>query len=277
MEMWYIMLFVLGKDLMKRWKTLRDAFVRELRCVKKVETGVPASKKKKYVFYDHLSFLLPHVKGNENNSTNIPPVDNLQHDDIEHQQAVDDPEVNSNLHNTNAVNPKPSTAERKLRQDRVVGKTSIAKTLMNASQNITNLMQESIALQKADSNVEKISTDKTGNKAFLMSFVPLMDSLPPPVALDVRLQITELFRNATRMQSQSSCYSHGSSQSPTQMYTWDDMQMRNRPLSSTSTRNTPTPSGSINQQEDDISQCSNNDLFKLSDFVKFSVLRENDF
>ncbi|KAG8269684.1 uncharacterized protein LOC124366132 [Homalodisca vitripennis] len=35
-----------GKDMMKKWKTLRDNFVRELRILKKNETGAPATKKR---------------------------------------------------------------------------------------------------------------------------------------------------------------------------------------------------------------------------------------
>lgn len=59
-------------------------------------------------------------------------------------------------------------------------------------------MQESIELQKAERNLKK-STDKFDNKA-LMSFVPCMESLPLSSALDIRMKITEVFRDATTMQ-----------------------------------------------------------------------------
>lgn len=265
---------------MKRWKTLRDSFVREYRCVKKIETGVPAIKKKKYVFYDQLSFLLPHVKGNENTFTNIPPADDLQVEELEKQQAVDEPEVSDDHNDTNAVNP--SIAERKIRQDRVVGKTSLGKTLASASKNITTLMQESIALQKADINAGK-NNDKFGNKAFLMSFVPLMDSLPPYVALDVRMKITETFRDATRTQPQFNfdvnMQDYSRSSTPISSNS-DNMQMRNPSSSSTpcsSTHNTAIPSASLNNEEYmrlnyDINDNSNNEPFNISDYVKIGIM-----
>ncbi|XP_046683803.1 uncharacterized protein LOC124369766 isoform X2 [Homalodisca vitripennis] len=48
---------------MKKWKAIRDCFVRDHRSTTAAGTGQAASKKKKYIFYDQLLFLLPHVKG----------------------------------------------------------------------------------------------------------------------------------------------------------------------------------------------------------------------
>lgn len=58
---------------MKKWKAVRDSFVREHRLVTKNETGAPAKKKKKYVFYEQLLFLVPHVRRNERSTSNIAP------------------------------------------------------------------------------------------------------------------------------------------------------------------------------------------------------------
>lgn len=177
---------------MKKWKTLRDSFVRDFRLMKKTDTGVPASKKKKYVFYDQLSFLLPHVKGCENTASNIAPP--------EEQTAPLNEDDNGNVSEGNrdtvpprSSNPGSSSSvkERLQRQERMKKRPAVGLALASASKNITNIMQESLQIQKAS-----LETDKFGNKAFLLSFVPTMDNLPPHLAFDVRMQITEVFRNA---------------------------------------------------------------------------------
>ncbi|KAG8270464.1 hypothetical protein J6590_084978 [Homalodisca vitripennis] len=67
------------KELMKKWKAIRDCFVRDHRSTTAAGTGQAASKKKKYIFYDQLLFLLPHVKGNSNTGSNIASLHSHEH------------------------------------------------------------------------------------------------------------------------------------------------------------------------------------------------------
>lgn len=48
-----------GKELMKKWKAVRDLFVKDLRQQKTTSTGQPTLKKKCCICFDHLQFLLP--------------------------------------------------------------------------------------------------------------------------------------------------------------------------------------------------------------------------
>ena len=48
-------------------------------------TGQAASKRKRYVYYDQLLFLLPHVKGNLKTTSNIAPSAFQEHDEEETQ------------------------------------------------------------------------------------------------------------------------------------------------------------------------------------------------
>lgn len=174
---------------MKKWKTLRDNFVRDFRLMKKTKTGVPANKKK-YVFCDQLSFLLPHVKGSENTASNIAPPEeqtaSLNEDGNESEVNRDTvPPENSNQSSSSSVK------ERLQRQERLKKRSAVGLSLASTSKNLTSIMQESLQIQKAG-----LESDKFGNKAFLLSFVPTMDNFPPNLAFDVRMQITDVFRNA---------------------------------------------------------------------------------
>ncbi|RZF43978.1 hypothetical protein LSTR_LSTR015925 [Laodelphax striatellus] len=83
-----------------RWKSIRDAFVREVRYLKEAaKFGEPPAKKRKYIYYDQLSFLLPTV-GSRSNTTvnkihNFPPLHathflhNSSYDDSYSEEALD--------------------------------------------------------------------------------------------------------------------------------------------------------------------------------------------
>lgn len=260
---------------MKKWKTLRDNFVRELRIIKKNETGAPATKKKKYIFFDQLSFLLPYMKPNEKNVSNIPPPEHIIHEQEAEEtvqttnevEVEEDGRCNDNERVDSVLNS--SVVERQKRQERVSKRTNIDRTLTSASKNITSLMQESIAIQRANTSSAN-SVDKSGNKAFLMSLLPAMDSLSPLAAFDVRMKLTEVVRNAIVDQSRV----QDSVPVGNQM-----MDYSCTPLSmfsgQNSTSSTPTPSTSIIGGHDENSGCAtsseNTEPFNISDFVKFSV------
>ncbi|KAG8301715.1 hypothetical protein J6590_046842 [Homalodisca vitripennis] len=260
-----------GKDMMKKWKTLRDNFVRELRILKKNETGAPATKKKKYIFFDQLSFLTPYMKPNDKNVSNIPPLEHI----ISEQEAVETVETTNADDNDRADSVSNSSlVERQKRQERVSKRTNIERTLTSASKNITSLMQESIAIQRANTSSAN-SSDKSGNKAFLMSFLPVMDSLPPLAAFDVRMQLTEVFRNAIMNQTRV--------QEPVPVRTQMIDYTSASPLMFSglnSPYTTPTPTTpSIIGDYDENTECSNatssdntqNQPFNISEFVNFSV------
>lgn len=59
----------IAANLQRKWKSLRDSYNRELKILKKVETGEGASKKKKYIYFEQLSFLEPLAQQKETTST----------------------------------------------------------------------------------------------------------------------------------------------------------------------------------------------------------------
>lgn len=145
--------------------------------------------KKKYAYYDQLTFLIPHVKGNTRTSTNIPaedvPEEGLDETHGE-QSAVVDGIVNIPVVRQQSAS---DTAERQKRQTKAKSnRNDIAKTITSTSKSLTDILTQSIQMRK-----DEMTSDKYGNKAFLFSFVPLMDNLPPNVAIYARMKISELF------------------------------------------------------------------------------------
>ncbi|KAJ8878583.1 hypothetical protein PR048_019164 [Dryococelus australis] len=57
------------------------------------ETGVPATKKRKYIFYDHLLFLAPYIQGNDETAANIPPPQNTYRTESVKEENMDEPET----------------------------------------------------------------------------------------------------------------------------------------------------------------------------------------
>ncbi|GFN99242.1 calmodulin [Plakobranchus ocellatus] len=65
-----------SKEVQQRWANLRHSFLRELREQKKSKSGQAAKKRRKYMYFDELLFLLPTVEQRET-------VSNLQSEDEE--------------------------------------------------------------------------------------------------------------------------------------------------------------------------------------------------
>ena len=74
------LIFFPAKKLMKKWKAIRDSFVRCHRQMTQTETGKAANNKKLYMFYHQLHFLLLHVKRNTSTFSNISAPAGTQND-----------------------------------------------------------------------------------------------------------------------------------------------------------------------------------------------------
>lgn len=231
--------------------------------MKKTETGVPANKKK-YVFYDQLSFLLPHVKGSENTASNIAPPEEQT---ASLNEDGNESEVNRDTvppENSNQSSSSSSVKERLQRQERLKKRSAVGLSLASTSKNLTSIMQESLQIQKAG-----LESDKFGNKAFLLSFVPTKDNFPPNLAFDVRMQITDVFRNAIERASYTyiPCDTPGPSTGYSQSTSSSNVHQSSDPG-----RVTPA-SSYISDQSVDNPDCPslsdpNSQHFNLSDFIQ---------
>ncbi|CAH1966398.1 unnamed protein product [Acanthoscelides obtectus] len=79
----------IGKEIQKKWKNLKDCFARELAPQRKVKSGEPAKKRRKYIYFDLLLFLLPSMNDRPT-SSNTAPIentnDNIQEEDTPTQR-----------------------------------------------------------------------------------------------------------------------------------------------------------------------------------------------
>jgi len=51
-----------GLELQKRWKGLRDGYVKEVKNMKQIKSGSGASARSSYLYYGRLQFLQPTIK-----------------------------------------------------------------------------------------------------------------------------------------------------------------------------------------------------------------------
>lgn len=190
---------------MKKWKAIRDAFVKDHRKVTSVQTGQKASKQKRYVFYDQLQFLIPHVKGNTNTSSNIQlPITvsdyNQDANDTSKESPISkegeiteitDEPTRSEPGTSQVQFPPPDTInpskKRKIERSRQTMEQSVAAS----AKNLTQILGESLELKKQQ-HQKQHQTDKFGHAQFLSSFVPILDSLPLHAAMKARIEISEV-------------------------------------------------------------------------------------
>ncbi|GFV65397.1 hypothetical protein TNCV_2638271 [Trichonephila clavipes] len=60
---------------------------------------------------------------------------------------------------------------------------------------------------------QKKVTDKYGNRAFLLSFHPVMDSLPPSLYLEARMKIAKIFQEMSQLRNVNFTYLSSDEQS----------------------------------------------------------------
>lgn len=187
---------------MRKWKALRDNYVKELKEQKKVQTGVPAKKRKTYIFFEQLSFLATHVHKGERTTSNIGPPQILQENyELEHENT-ESAEIHDSVTETNQLGNVP---ERQNRQNTTTkNRTAIAKSIATTTKTLTDILAKSVEQQQ-----EERASDKYGNKSFLMSFLPVMDTLPMNVQMQARFKIAQIFNDYSYM-----CASTSSSPCP---------------------------------------------------------------
>lgn len=62
-----------GKEVQKRWKSLRDCFRREVAIQKKTPSGSGFNKRRKYMYFDQLQFLTPTLEQRQTTSSVVEP------------------------------------------------------------------------------------------------------------------------------------------------------------------------------------------------------------
>jgi hypothetical protein len=192
---------------MKKWKAIRDNFVRCNRQITQTETRMAANNKKQYTFYQQLQFLLPYTKGNTNTSSKISAPAATQKDAEGSQDTLDQTPKrtaeNNKIGVADTASPSNTAVSPNKRKRKNLDKHGSNKTASNeesiasSAKDLTSILIQSLALQKEQAYQEKErQADVYGHQAFLMSFVPALNSMPLQVAMEARLKIAEIVNSS---------------------------------------------------------------------------------
>lgn len=163
--------FFSGKEIQQRWTNLRTCFQRELKEQKKGISGQAAKKKRKYVYFDQLLFLVPVCEERETGSNLEPP---------ESCQAEEDPDTYSTCaEQTFRPPPVPLSNPRNERAK---------KSSKSYEQALLDILKE-----KAE-KAEEIDEDKN----FALSIVPALKRMPLDMKMEAKMEIMRVLHSFSR-------------------------------------------------------------------------------
>ena len=116
--------------LQKKWKGLRDSYVREVKKMKTLKSGSGAAKRRKYIFFDALSFLKP--------LTEKQFTESITDDTVQEESTADEP--------TNATTQPSTSFSRRTKARNQVHENELMKKL---SSHLT------VSVMKVDSMLNK--------------------------------------------------------------------------------------------------------------------------
>ncbi|GFR32197.1 hypothetical protein TNCT_647621 [Trichonephila clavata] len=90
---------------------------------------------------------------------------------------------------------------------------NIPKPLETADRANESSSSHSKSYSEAVPENQKKVTDKYGNRAFLLSFHPVMDSLPPSLYLEARMKIAKIFQEMSQLRNVNFTYPSSDEQS----------------------------------------------------------------
>lgn len=152
-------MFVIGKDVQKKWRSLRDSFKKELNLQKNTKSGQGKSNRRKYIYFEQLLFLEPTLEGRQMSGNYTAPMSNSS-EEQETPQSV-----------TKSTPKRPLTERPKKRK--------------------TPSYEESLLQILSDNKQEEIDEDKS----FLLSLLPSFKQLSPQQKLVVKTQYLQVMHN----------------------------------------------------------------------------------
>lgn len=166
-----------GKEIQNRWRNLRTCFRRELKKQKHGKSGQAATKRRKYVFFDQLLFLLPTLEDRPTVSECSPTNTN-----DENSGSEDDSEVVQEK-NTYYVDDGPTNIF-KAQKSLISGKSK-GKKNSNYEESLLNILKEK--------KEEEIDEDKS----FLLSLVPAFKKLTDIQKIDAKMEFLSTLKRFT--------------------------------------------------------------------------------
>ncbi|XP_039281497.1 uncharacterized protein LOC120350778 [Nilaparvata lugens] len=168
----------IGRDIQKKWKALRDAYLRSLR-TQIVKSGSGASKRRPYPYQQQMAFLRP-VMENRQTSGNMAPeeVGDVNAEEEEDDQQPDD------------LGPPP------------IKKPAGKPKKGNFETQLLEILKE----QSTPNPPPGPSDDNDDNKLFLLSLLPKMRQLSENASLQFRIQVMQCLQECySKSKMESNC------------------------------------------------------------------------
>lgn len=165
--------FVLGKELQLKWRSLRDAFVRNNRASKKTKSGDPATNPKKYIYARQLEFLLQVPSSNETE-------DSLEQKSLEGTERIQEGSERAQDFNYRQIHDEPSAS------------TVYRKSKKNLDEKLGKYME--VMSKQCESS---ISQQKDDDYNFLLSILPIIKKLSDAEKLQCRCDIMQILMKYT--------------------------------------------------------------------------------
>ncbi|KAG7164019.1 uncharacterized protein LOC121872213 [Homarus americanus] len=182
----------------EKWQHLRSNFMREKRKISAKPSGSADIQSKKWVYYDAMEFLIPHVTPRPTSSNiSTPPDEDTSYDaeDTSHnascstildapdnssyQEAasnVDNCEVRSTVMPTLPMSKKPKVTKKRCSN--------------NADDMDMRFLEELKKMREQTCSTD----DNDPDRLFLLSLLPMMKQLSPADNIDIKIEIHEAFR-----------------------------------------------------------------------------------
>jgi len=149
-------------EVKKKWNSLRNCFARELRLQKETKSGQGAKKRRKYIYFEKLLFLLPSVENREHRGN------------LNVRSSLSDTETESE------VACEEATGERRREYGR---RRKPATQKETYEESLLKILEQK---KPAD-------TDEDVN--FAVSLVPILQSLDDYKKIEARIQIMNVLKN----------------------------------------------------------------------------------
>ncbi|GFU37992.1 uncharacterized protein NPIL_365021 [Nephila pilipes] len=203
-----------AKELTRKWKCIRDNFVKYYRTHTQKKGRRVVASKRCCRYYNQLQFLIPFIREardwaypSEFHNYDIPDDGGINIDDVKQELEVvteEDTTVDKEQLSDTECDVTPNIPGRKSSPNALETIARVAETSSSShSRSYSEVMSE---------NGKKV-TDKYGNRAFLLSFHPVMDSLPPSLYLEARMKIAKIFQEMSKYRNVNFNYPSSDEQS----------------------------------------------------------------
>ena len=180
------------KNLRGKWRNIRDYFMKELKLQKSQKLGPAGRKRKKYMYFDQLLFLMPTVENKRNVGATL---NNCKSEESEGE--VDNPVIEE--YDVPLAHAAPSiTTGREYLQPGASYKMYPRYPKQLCETSFTSFDNEIHDILSSHSSQRVTYDEDDYDKMFLLSLLPIIRQVPEEKKLDVRIQMQQVLALALR-------------------------------------------------------------------------------